>query len=252
MIAQFLAFEESNYVGNPLLCGKPLSRNCSTSEPSLPSLLKGSTEDGLIDMTEFYASFVASYVVVILSIASVLYINPYWRRACQSLDVLFSSIAGKISNSSPIVAPFTTPHAPSCSLCRFESAGVNLGLRRWRCVRRWSSQRFGRVEIELSAIQKFEPIFVQETLQIVRQLDPALLDQLNHVCQYSPVHVQSDQAGHLVISGEPRELSNPWGVTPFKKVVSLPSRINPYATAAVVTLQGQLFVHAPFEPTGVV
>ncbi|XP_039035119.1 AT-rich interactive domain-containing protein 6-like isoform X2 [Hibiscus syriacus] len=65
------------------------------------------------------------------------------------------------------------------------------------------------------------------------------------------VHVQSDQAGHLVISGEPRELNNPWGVTPFKKVVSLPSRINPNATSAVVTLQGQLFVRAPFKTSGV-
>ncbi|KAE8729591.1 hypothetical protein F3Y22_tig00003507pilonHSYRG00110 [Hibiscus syriacus] len=77
----------------------------------------------------------------------------------QSFDVFFSSIAGKISNSPPIIAPFTTPPVPSCSLCRFESAGVNLGLRRRRRVRRWSSQRFGRVEIELSAIQKFELIF---------------------------------------------------------------------------------------------
>ncbi|KAK1313104.1 AT-rich interactive domain-containing protein 3 [Acorus calamus] len=61
------------------------------------------------------------------------------------------------------------------------------------------------------------------------------------------VHVQSDPAGRLVISGEPEHLDNPWGVTPFKKVISLPSRIDPHQTSAVVTLHGQLFVRAPFE-----
>ncbi|XP_076936904.1 AT-rich interactive domain-containing protein 5-like [Bidens hawaiensis] len=61
------------------------------------------------------------------------------------------------------------------------------------------------------------------------------------------VRVQSDPAGRLVISGEPEQLDNPWGVSPFKKVVSLPSRIDPQQTSAVVTLQGQLFVRVPFE-----
>ncbi|CAI0427077.1 unnamed protein product, partial [Linum tenue] len=61
------------------------------------------------------------------------------------------------------------------------------------------------------------------------------------------VHVQSDAAGRLVISGQPEQLENPWGVTPFKKVVSLPSRIDPHQTSAVVTLHGQLFVRVPFE-----
>ncbi|KAE9606943.1 hypothetical protein Lal_00026230 [Lupinus albus] len=61
------------------------------------------------------------------------------------------------------------------------------------------------------------------------------------------VHVQSDPAGRLVISGEPEKPDNPWGVTPFKKVVSLPSRIDPHQTSAVVTLHGQLFVRVPFE-----
>ncbi|KAK9286088.1 hypothetical protein L1049_014468 [Liquidambar formosana] len=61
------------------------------------------------------------------------------------------------------------------------------------------------------------------------------------------VRVQSDPAGRLVISGEPEQLDNPWGVTPFKKVVSLPSRIDPHQTSAVVTLHGQLFVRVPFE-----
>ncbi|KAJ4846619.1 AT-rich interactive domain-containing protein 3 [Turnera subulata] len=61
------------------------------------------------------------------------------------------------------------------------------------------------------------------------------------------VHVQSDPAGRLIISGQPEELDNPWGVTPFKKVVSLPMRIDSHQTSAVVTLHGQLFVRVPFE-----
>uniref|UniRef100_A0A5B7BMY5 Putative AT-rich interactive domain-containing protein 6-like isoform X2 n=1 Tax=Davidia involucrata TaxID=16924 RepID=A0A5B7BMY5_DAVIN len=61
------------------------------------------------------------------------------------------------------------------------------------------------------------------------------------------VRVQSDPVGRLVISGQPEQLDNPWGVTPFKKVVSLPSRIDPHQTSAVVTLHGQLFVRVPFE-----
>nr|XP_011458112.1 PREDICTED: AT-rich interactive domain-containing protein 3-like isoform X2 [Fragaria vesca subsp. vesca] len=61
------------------------------------------------------------------------------------------------------------------------------------------------------------------------------------------VHVQSDPIGRLIISGQPLQLDNPWGVTPFKKVVSLPSRIDPHQTSAVVTLNGQLFVRVPFE-----
>ncbi|GAB2279372.1 hypothetical protein Dimus_014016 [Dionaea muscipula] len=61
------------------------------------------------------------------------------------------------------------------------------------------------------------------------------------------VRVQSDPVGRLVITGEPENPENPWGVTPFKKVVSLPSRIDPHQTSAVVTLHGQLFVRVPFE-----
>ncbi|KAL9244603.1 hypothetical protein vseg_018365 [Gypsophila vaccaria] len=61
------------------------------------------------------------------------------------------------------------------------------------------------------------------------------------------VRVQSDPAGRLVISGEPEDPDNPWNVTPFKKVVTLPTRINPQQTSAVVTLHGQLFVRVPFE-----
>ncbi|CDY49428.1 BnaC07g06470D [Brassica napus] len=61
------------------------------------------------------------------------------------------------------------------------------------------------------------------------------------------VRVQSDPAGRLVKSGEPENPMNTWGATPFKKVVSLPTRIDPHHTWAVVTLNGQLFVRVPLE-----
>ncbi|XVE71581.1 hypothetical protein DITRI_Ditri10aG0162900 [Diplodiscus trichospermus] len=78
--AQFATFEESSYQGNPFLCGAPLPNNCSTSGPT-SLMLKASTDNGSIDMNVFYVSFFLSYVMVLLGIASVLYINPYWRRA---------------------------------------------------------------------------------------------------------------------------------------------------------------------------
>ncbi|MBA0792408.1 hypothetical protein Gohar_016908 [Gossypium harknessii] len=61
------------------------------------------------------------------------------------------------------------------------------------------------------------------------------------------VRVQSDPAGRVVITGQPEQVDNPWGITPFKKVVNLPSRIDPLLTTAVVSLHGRLFVRVPFE-----
>ncbi|KAI4317062.1 hypothetical protein L6164_024972 [Bauhinia variegata] len=61
------------------------------------------------------------------------------------------------------------------------------------------------------------------------------------------VRVQSDPAGRLVITGQPEHVDNPWGITPFKKVVSLPARIDPLQTSAIVSLHGRLFVRVPFQ-----
>ncbi|XP_065881702.1 AT-rich interactive domain-containing protein 5-like isoform X2 [Euphorbia lathyris] len=64
------------------------------------------------------------------------------------------------------------------------------------------------------------------------------------------VRVQSDPAGRLVITGDPEQLDNPWGITPFKKVIGLPSRIDPLETSAVVSLHGRLYVRVPLERRG--
>ncbi|KAL1096555.1 hypothetical protein V6Z11_D06G230200 [Gossypium hirsutum] len=82
-IGQLGAFDESSYIGNPFLCGSLVGKNCSpVTTPLTPKASSGIKEDhGFIDMDAFYASFFACYVMVLLCIAAVLYINSYWRQA---------------------------------------------------------------------------------------------------------------------------------------------------------------------------
>jgi len=78
---QFGTFDESCYEGNPFLCGPPLRNNCSEEAvSSQPVPNDEQRDDGFVDMEFFYISFGVCYTVVVMTIATVLYANPYWRR----------------------------------------------------------------------------------------------------------------------------------------------------------------------------
>ncbi|XP_061950958.1 cuscuta receptor 1-like [Populus nigra] len=82
-VAQFATFEESCYKDNPFLCGEPLPKICGAAMPPSPSPTSTNNEDngGFMDMEVFYVTFWVAYIMVLLVIGAVLYINPYWRRA---------------------------------------------------------------------------------------------------------------------------------------------------------------------------
>ncbi|XP_058723635.1 receptor-like protein 15 [Vicia villosa] len=79
---QFGGFDEENYKGNPGLCGPLLDRKCDSVASSPSSQPHDSGEkESKVDMISFYWSFAASYITILLSIITMLYINARWRMA---------------------------------------------------------------------------------------------------------------------------------------------------------------------------
>ncbi|XP_038698972.1 receptor-like protein 15 [Tripterygium wilfordii] len=93
--AQFGTFNDSCYEGNPLLCGSPLNNSCEeTHFASLPThpFKEESEDDGFMNMTFFWVTFLVTYIVVLFSLALVLYINSYWRHAWfYNIEVCFNT-----------------------------------------------------------------------------------------------------------------------------------------------------------------
>ncbi|XP_038697100.1 receptor-like protein 15 [Tripterygium wilfordii] len=94
--AQFATFNASCYEGNPLLCGPPLNNNCggethSASPPTYP-FKEESVDNGFMDMTFFWVTFVVTYTVALFGVVLVLYINSNWRHAWfYRVDVCFNA-----------------------------------------------------------------------------------------------------------------------------------------------------------------
>jgi len=82
-VAQFATFEESCYKDNLFFCGEPLPKICGAAMPPSPTPTSTNNKDngGFMDMEVFYVTFWVAYIMVLLVIGAVLYINSYWRRA---------------------------------------------------------------------------------------------------------------------------------------------------------------------------
>ncbi|KAL4271796.1 hypothetical protein GQ457_13G005020 [Hibiscus cannabinus] len=77
---QFATFDITSYEGNPFLSGLPSDKNhTEVVETPLPSD-EAEEKWYKFDQTSFFASFFATYCVVLLTMGAVLYIKPQWRR----------------------------------------------------------------------------------------------------------------------------------------------------------------------------
>ncbi|KAL3503673.1 hypothetical protein ACH5RR_038122 [Cinchona calisaya] len=90
------------------------------------------------------------------------------------------------------------------------------------------------------------PVYIPSSLSIG---DAPFFEHIRHGhCDtFNLVQGQSDPAGSLIITRQPEQPDNPWGIAAFKKVLGLATRIDPLQTSAVVSLRGWLFVRVSFE-----
>jgi hypothetical protein len=56
---------------------------CGAAMPLSPTPTSTNNEDdgGFMDMEVFYVTFGVAYIMMLLVIGAILYINPYWRQA---------------------------------------------------------------------------------------------------------------------------------------------------------------------------
>jgi hypothetical protein len=108
-VAQFTTFEESCYKDNPFLCGEPLPKICGAAMPPspMPTSTNNEDNDGFMDMEVFYVTFWVAYIMVLLVIGAVLYINLYWRQAWfHFIEVSINNCYYFLVDNLPILSKF--------------------------------------------------------------------------------------------------------------------------------------------------
>ncbi|XP_011017601.1 PREDICTED: LRR receptor-like serine/threonine-protein kinase GSO1 isoform X3 [Populus euphratica] len=108
-VAQFATYEESCYKDNPFLCGQPLSKVCDAAMTPLPmpTLTTNKDNSGFMDMEVFYVTFGVAYIMALLVIGAVLYINPYWRRVWfPFIEVSINNCYYFLVDNLPILSKF--------------------------------------------------------------------------------------------------------------------------------------------------
>uniref|UniRef100_A0A2K1X105 Leucine-rich repeat-containing N-terminal plant-type domain-containing protein n=1 Tax=Populus trichocarpa TaxID=3694 RepID=A0A2K1X105_POPTR len=106
-VAQFATFDESCYKDNPFLCGEPLSKICGVAMPPSPTSTNNEDNGGFMDMKVFYVTFWVAYIMVLLVIGAVLYINPYWRRGWfYFIEVSINNCYYFLVDNFPILSKF--------------------------------------------------------------------------------------------------------------------------------------------------
>lgn len=75
---QFSTFDETSYIGNPLLCGQPTNRSCNDDTLEETPADVGENEQDVIDFSSFYWSIFAAYATILIGILASLSFESSW------------------------------------------------------------------------------------------------------------------------------------------------------------------------------
>lgn len=88
---KIFTLDETNYIGNPFLCGSPVNRSCDDNNTTGEKETNYRRKDGgvAIDMEMFYWSLGTSYTVILMTFIVFLFFASSWRKAWFRLNDAF-------------------------------------------------------------------------------------------------------------------------------------------------------------------